>query len=375
VSESGGVEPDIGVFNPAGTLVGSWGYNDGISTLLLTNTANYTVIVHDRGTAAGAYNLGLAYATPKCAAAAINCGQPLTDTITAPAQQNMYSLPGYAGEVIHIRSVPVSGAVQPDVDVFTPAGTWVGSFGYNDYTTQLVLTNTGTFTVIVRDRGNANIGTYTLTLQVMGGCIRLDVGATVVRTQQVACLPLQLVSGSPAVWTSFTIQAPTNFLGNATLTASAQFTNVTFVPGTNAQWLVTLQTAPTNGVLGDQIIGSLCFRASSALSGFAPVTLNNLMVTNQGGLVPGASTSGGRVVVIADQPLLEAGLGANRQRLLTVYGKANTNYEIDYATNLAGASHWLRGWTNNVPASLSYSSAIQGPLSNAPVLFLRAVQR
>jgi hypothetical protein len=174
---------------------------------------------------------------------------------------------------------------------------------------------------------------------------------------------------------SFTVQAPTNTLNNATISVNPPFTNANIVAGPNSQWFVNMQTSPNGGVTGDQIIGAVCFTAISTQSAFVPVTLNNLVITNQGGSVPDGTAFGGRVVVIADQPLLEAGLSTNKHRLLTTYGKANTDYEIDYSTNLSGTPSWIPGWTNTVPASLWYSNYLQGSFSNAPVLLLRAKQR
>jgi hypothetical protein len=73
VSKSGGLEPDIQILNPAGILVGGFGYNDGISTLALTNTGIYRVQVYDRNhSATGNYSLGVVYATPKCTATSLS---------------------------------------------------------------------------------------------------------------------------------------------------------------------------------------------------------------------------------------------------------------------------------------------------------------
>jgi len=58
VSLSGGVEPDITVYNAAGIKIGGFGYNDGFSTLKLTNSGAYTVQIHDRySSGTGNYSL------------------------------------------------------------------------------------------------------------------------------------------------------------------------------------------------------------------------------------------------------------------------------------------------------------------------------
>src|SRR5207249_769960 len=119
VSKSGDVGPDIDLFNSAGLYVGGFGYNDGISTLKLTNTGTYTVLVRDRdNNNTGSYSLGLVYATPKCTGLLLSCGQVTTNSFSDPAQQRTYTLNGVAGQKIRLISVGTSGGVCPDIDVF-----------------------------------------------------------------------------------------------------------------------------------------------------------------------------------------------------------------------------------------------------------------
>jgi hypothetical protein len=227
--------------------------------------------------------------------------------------------------------------------------------------------------MLVHSHDYAETGPFSLTLTVLNGCDSLSLGSAVVRTQEVAHLALNLVSGSQAYWISFTVTAPTNLLNNASLTAIPQFTNATVIPGPGSQWFVTMQTDPANGVGGVANIGLLSFNAVATRSAFVPVSINNLVITNQSG-VPGATGNGGRVVIVADQSLLEASMDGD-QRILTIYGKADTTYEIDYSSNLAAPPPWLPGWTNVVPLSLSNSAPVPDPFSNAPILLLRAVER
>lgn len=312
------------------------------------------------------------YATAKCAGTPLYCDSVAAGSITDPAPQRMYSMSGLVGEVVHITSTPVSGNVGPDVDVSNPSGVRVGGFGYNDTASKLTLTNTGTYTVIVRDRGNDGTGGYSLNLDVMGGCVQARLDSVNVRTQQVSCLAVRIFAGSPAAFVSFTLQAPCGYLTNVSLNTATRFTNTVFTPGTNCQWSVTLQTSPTNVLMGDENIGSLCFTAVSTESAFVPLTISNLVVTNVDNSGPSVAASGGRIAVIAEKPLLEAWLGTNALRMVTTYGKANTSYEIHQSSNATAGRPWLLGWTNTVPASLFTNSPVRGPLSNAPVLFLDA---
>ena len=163
VSKTGGVGPDIEVFNPAGVLVGSFGYNDGISTWTVTSTDTYAARVHDRNNNdTGTYSLGVVFATPKCEAPALTCGMVVTNTISDPAQQHAYSLGAVAGDVVRLTSVSRSGSVGPDIDIFSPSGVRVGGFGYNDGVATWTATNTADYRVVVRDRNNNDTGTYSL---------------------------------------------------------------------------------------------------------------------------------------------------------------------------------------------------------------------
>jgi hypothetical protein len=145
-----------------------------------------------------------------------------------------------------------------------------------------------------------------------------------------------------------------------------------FTPMGNSQWSVNLQNGCAIAPMGVQTVGSLCFTAVSAQSAFVPFTISDLAVTNLDASLPPARAFGSRPVVIANEPLLEALVGPGGERLLTLYGKANTIYETSYTADLTTASAWTAGWTNTLPASMFYSQVLQGTLSNSPAVFLRA---
>jgi hypothetical protein len=130
-----------------------------------------------------------------------------------------------------------------------------------------------------------------------------------------------------------------------------------------------------NAAMGVETIGSLCYTAVSTESAFVPLSPVNVLVTNLDGSMPPVLPVGSRPVIIAEKPLLESSLGPNRQRMVTIYGKADTTYEITQATNLTAVSPWTLGWTNTVPAGLSFTSPVLGSLSNAPTLYLRANEK
>jgi hypothetical protein len=196
------------------------------------------------------------------------------------------------------------------------------------------------------------------------------VGSPVVRTQDTACVSLAIAVDSPSSGASFVIEAPAGNLNNAILSTKGCWSG-TITPQSAAEWLVNLQSSCTAGSAGVETIGTICFSAVSPHSAFVPLTVNSLVISN---LAP-AQAFGTRAVNIASEPLLEAWLDSSQKRMLTIYGQANTAYAIHQSTNLSAIRPWLPGWTNTIPASLVTKSPVSGPLSNAPVLFLDALEQ
>jgi hypothetical protein len=353
----------------------------------LTNTAPYTVVVRDRGNdSIGGYLLSLTYITPKCSSIALNCGQGITNTFTSSVQQHTYVVNGYAGQAI--RLIGVGTGVCPDMQVFNPAGALIGGIGCNDPSSTVILPSTQNYRVVVRERGNDGVGKYSLFLDALGGCFRLEVGSVaesvVARTQEVACLPLKTFAGAPAGALNFTLVAPASFGGvplsysNVSLSVDSRFADAIITEGTvgtNVQWQVALRTGPVSPLIGEESIGSLCFRGISTQSVFVPFVLQSLTVSNLDGSVPGASAVVGRAVIIADQPLLEAAWSPSQERLVTTYGKANTGYEIRYASDVTTGRPWTLGMTNLLPASMFQTQPLPAPLTTVPTLFLHAKER
>jgi len=380
-----GAAPDIDIFNATGDYLTTIGFNDGFTTLKLTNTATYTVLVRDRDNDhTGAYVLSLTYITPKCSSIVLNCGQGITNTFTSSVQQHTYVVNGYAGQAI--RLIGVGSGVCPDMQVFNPAGVLIGSIGCNDPSSTVILPSTQTYRVVVGERGNDEVGKYSLFLDAIGGCFRLEVGSVVGRTQEVACLPLKTFAGAPAGALNFTLLAPSSLGGvplsysNVSLSTGSRFADATITQGTagtNVQWQVALRTGPVSPLIGDESIGSLCFRGISTQSVFVPFVLQSLTVSNLDGSVPGASAVVGRAVIIADQPLLEAGLSPSQERLVTTYGKANTGYEIRYTNELPYTTSrpWTLGMTNLLPTNMFQTQPLTAPLNTIPNLFLHAKER
>jgi hypothetical protein len=198
----------------------------------------------------------------------------------------------------------------------------------------------------------------------------LVIDAGVVRTQEVSCLPLTVLPGKPATSVNFILQALSGDLTNVTLDTGNRFTSATVTPQPNSEWLIALQTSPANPLLGEETVGSVCFNAVSEHSTFVRLVVKDVAATNLDGSLPTTVGSGSRVVIIANEPLLEATLGSSGERQLTLYGKASEQYEIQYNTDLG--LPWLTGWTNTMPASMFWSQVVPPTYPQGPALFFRA---
>jgi len=196
------------------------------------------------------------------------------------------------------------------------------------------------------------------------------IDAGVVRTQEVSCLPLTISPGKPAINVSFTLQALSGDLTNVTLDTGNRFTSATVTPLSNFEWLIALQTSPTNPLLGGETVGSVCFNAVSEHSTFGRLVVKDVAATNLDGSLPTTVGSGSGVVIIANEPLLKISLGSSGEWQLALYGKASVQYEIQYTTDLD--LPWLTGWTNTMPASMSCSQAVPPTYPQTPALFFRA---
>ena len=150
----------------------------------------------------------------------------------------------------------------------------------------------------------------------------------------------------------------------------------TITPGGNSKWVITLSNSCPETPMGLATVGSLCFTAVSTQSAFVPLLIDDVAITYQDPSVNlPVHVWGGRAVVIANEPLLEAWQTANGERMVTLFGKPFTTYDIRESTDLATPRPWAVGWTETVPFDLFLNRPAQGELSGEPILFLDATER
>jgi hypothetical protein len=79
---------------------------------------------------------------------------------------------------------------------------------------------------------------------------------------------------------------------------------------------------------------------SNQTSAFIPVAFDNLLLSKlDGNPVSNVLAQSGRVVLIANEPLLEASVVGGSRRM-TIYGKPWSAYALEYSTDLSNPNGW-----------------------------------
>jgi hypothetical protein len=111
-------------------------------------------------------------------------------------------------------------------------------------------------------------------------------------------------------------------------------------------YALTLSTCSNQSLIGTQQIAWLHFTAvSNQSSAFVSLKLDNTVGQQPDGAeVRNFAPQAGRVVVVGEEPLLEAILATNRQPALILYGKPGPDYVIQGKPRLDPALPWQVVW-------------------------------
>jgi len=125
---------------------------------------------------------------------------------------------------------------------------------------------------------------------------------------------------------------------------------------------------------GTQHLGRLHFKAQAGQSSaFVPLSLSSMTTAAAAtatGLAPTLLINDGRAVVIGTKPLLEARINATNQQEVTLYGRRNTTYFIEYSTNAPTGPWRNRGGVLGASMSNLYQTLII--TTPKPPVFFRA---
>jgi hypothetical protein len=260
------------------------------------------------------------------------------------------------------------GAAAPTNAVIDPAS---GLFQWRPTASQAPSTNT--IVVVVTDNGVPPLSAtqpFTVVVRAVTFEFLLGLGSTNVLVGNVASVPVTLQSSLPLSNITAIMQVPASGLTNwALLAASPEITSTLLQSlGTN-RYSINLTLNPTLSPGDSRTLAQLAFLAGpQAHSAMVPLNVPSLSgVQSDGSTAPKPGAANGRVVVIAREPLLEAWIGSNSTRMISLYGNPGTNYLLLFSTNLL-STNW-QSWQSTTITNVFEHLPVD---QTAPQIFYRA---
>lgn len=202
--------------------------------------------------------------------------------------------------------------------------------------------------------------------------LEMMLGAAVLRSGDTASVPIDMFSTIGVTNIEAVVFAPQDRIsGLQLLTIASELRPAALQmegPGTAR---LTFDTQAGQSLVSSQLLAHLRFTGVSTQSAFVPITLSAITAQQTNGLpVPRTIANNGRVVVVAEEPLLEALVMTNHQRQLVLYGPPGQDYIIESSSQL-GASQWQTAWQGTM--SNLYRVIVPAQQTNS--MFFRAIRQ
>jgi YD repeat-containing protein len=153
--------PQVEIFDPAGARVAA----KSDVTQKAGAGGNYLVVVSPSSSRAetGAYSAAFQRPNNPCAPLALTCGQTTLRTVNLPGQLDTFAFKATGGDQTTVRLTARTGAYAPFVEMYSPAGALLATSSNGQLSR--VLNADGVYSLLVRDRGAINLGSYRVSLQ------------------------------------------------------------------------------------------------------------------------------------------------------------------------------------------------------------------
>jgi hypothetical protein len=303
------------------------------------------------------------------------------------SQQLLLNLPGFdpSGSVVILSNsntpsllAAVAGDGAPSNEVFFSVSDMLAAAGNTNFTPLGVQEFTAT---VMGLSSNAVAQTYSVDFTAqfavggasqfsLGNYAVLSLGSSVMQAGTTAVIPINLYA-SGITNLSYVLNLPTNRFSAISLQAlSSQLGVVSLQTAASNRLQLTFGSAPGQTLLGNQELAQLNLTAiSNQTSAFIPLAPQSLQGLNaDGSIVNNFAVESGRLVVVGNDPLLEALRAANGSRSLALYGLPGDAYEIQSATNLAQPV----AWQNVLSVPMTNLQAVLALNSSPPNIFYRA---
>jgi hypothetical protein len=198
---------------------------------------------------------------------------------------------------------------------------------------------TNQITIWVTDNSSPPLSNSMTFSVVVGECVQLELGSTVMQVGQAGGVPVTLLSTVGLTNLNWTLSKPSSRFTNRAFASS----NASIAGATSSQSFFNLNAAPGQTLPGTARLGTIYLTAPPGPSAFLPLAASNILGTELNGTVAGNQASpSARIVVIGTQPLPEAMLGSNATRTLILYDNPGSNYPLLVNTSLT-STNWQNG--------------------------------
>ena len=199
--------------------------------------------------------------------------------------------------------------------------------------------------VWVTDSGQTNLNDAAVFNLVVGECLLPQVGTLVLPIGGTSTLPIYLYSTEVLTNFAMSVKLPENILTATALEPAApEICTNTLVQISNSLYEITLTACsdpwlqPTQGEL---VAWLYLTAASNQPSAFVHLNLGNSVGTQPDGVgVTNYVTQNVRVVIVGNEPLLDAVLDTNQQPALVLYGLTGTTNTLEFKTSLGSSTVW-----------------------------------
>jgi len=239
---------------------------------------------------------------------------------------------------------------------------------------------TSVVTVVVTDTGSTNVRDTVSFSAIVGECVVPQLGRLVLRAGDSGRLPVNLISSVRLTNLAMTVEAPAGRLTNLSVEpivaeiCAATLTPASQIMGEREFYALALRTCSNQFLIGTQQVAWLNFMAvSNQSSAFVYLLLDDAAGRQPDGTeVRNFAPQAGRVVIVGEEPLLEALATTNGEVRLILYGPPGSTNLLQTVFQLPASGPWL-------PSSTVTLSNLFQPLEPSPAAnqmrFIRAVRQ
>ncbi len=309
-------------------------------------------------------------------------------TIDTGAPQQTVALAGItSGATNEVQTLTVTAASSNPALIPAPTITYTspGTNGSIKFTPVSGASGLATITVTVNDGGTSNnlvARSFTVTVSAPAKPLaplvaQLSLGSALLQAGQSTNVPLNFSSSAGVVDLDVLLVLPSDRLTNLAVQALAPEIDLaasTLTPQADNTWLLHLAAKAGQTIAGGGAIAELEFTAvTDQRSGIMPLTAQSFSATaNTGARITDQPGQSGRAVIIAEESLLELGRNADGSPALTVYGKPDRSYAVEYSAHLGGSALWTR--LSAPLGTNSIAKPVTGLVAPAGNVFYRAVE-